>query len=97
MTDLLTEKSPQSDDFYGMETSLYPNPNNGSFKIKADYNNIESIQVIDILGRVRYEELLQPKALKYGKQFDINSLNSGLYFVRLVSGNLSKIIKMAVN
>jgi hypothetical protein len=76
---------------------LYPNPNNGTFKLKTNYNTIEKIQVIDILGRVRFEESLQTKALKYGKQFEVNKLNSGLYFIRLVSGNLSKIIKMVVN
>jgi len=49
------------------------------------------------LGRVRFEESLQTKALKFGKKFEVNTLNSVLYFIRLVSGNLSKIIKMVVN
>lgn len=98
MADLVSEKSPQSDDFYGMEAILYPNPINGtSFNLKTNYNNIEKIQVIDILGRVRFEESLQTKALKFGKKFEVNTLNSGLYFIRLVSGNLSKVIKMVVN
>ncbi|AFK01827.1 glycosyl hydrolase BNR repeat-containing protein [Emticicia oligotrophica DSM 17448] len=96
-TDLVYEKSPQADDFYGMDVSIYPVPNDGKFTIKANYNNIESIQIIDIMGRVRYQEQLQPKALKFSKYFNINNLNSGIYFVKLNSGSLSKTIRIAIN
>ncbi len=97
MTDLLTEKSPQSEAFYVMRASVYPNPNNGVFSLKTDYNNIDKIQIIDILGRICHEENLQPKALKFGKRFEITNLQSGLYFIRLISGNLSKAIKMVID
>ncbi len=97
VTDLLNEKSPQSDAFYEMSASVYPNPNNGTFSLKTDYNNIDKIQIIDILGRIRHEESLQPKALKFGKRFEITNLQSGLYFIRLISGDLSKALKMVIN
>lgn len=98
VTDLLNEKSPQSDAFYEMNASVYPNPtSNGTFTLKTDYNNIDKIQIIDILGRIRHEESLQPKALKFGKRFEITDLQSGLYFIRLISGNLTKVLKMGIN
>lgn len=96
VTDLLNEKAPQSADFYGMEITLSPNPNNGIFTLQANYNDIEKMQIIDILGRIRYEESLQPKALKFSKNFEVKNLQSGIYFLRLSSGNLSKVIKMVV-
>jgi hypothetical protein len=95
-TDLLTEKSPQSDDFYGMTVSLFPNPNTGSFTIKTDFININKIQIVDILGRTCYEESLQPKALKIGKKFELNNFPSGLYFIKIMSGNLTKVLKTII-
>ena len=96
VSDLLTDVTPQSADFYGMKVSLYPNANNGNFMIKADYSEVETIQIIDIMGRIRHEESLQPKALKFGKKFNIIGLPSGLYFVKLTTGNFVKVVKMVV-
>lgn len=97
VTDLVAEKSTQANNFYSMEVLLYPNPNDGIFTIKSDYNNIEKIQIVDILGRVQYEENLQVKALKYGKRFELTHFQSGLYYLKLMSNNLSKIVKIAIN
>ena len=94
--DLLTNETPQSADFYSMNVSLFPNTNKGIFTIKADFNAIETVQIIDIMGRVQYEESLPPKALKFGKKFNVIGLQSGLYFVKLVSGTQVKVIKMVV-
>lgn len=95
-TDLLNEKSPIAENFYNMNINLYPNPNLGVFTLKSDYNNVEKIQIIDILGRTIYEEDLQLKALKYGKEFKINNLQSGIYFLKLTSENLSKVVRLYV-
>jgi hypothetical protein len=79
-----------------MKVSVYPNPNAGIFTLKSDFNNVEKIQIIDILGRVQYEQNLQTKELKYGKNFIINNLPSGIYFVKLLSGNLTKSLKISI-
>lgn len=97
VTDLVVEKGVQASDFYSMEVQLYPNPSDGIFELKANYNDVEEIQVVDILGREVYEETLQPKALKFGKRFELSNLKSGIYFIRLLSNNLSKVIKLAIN
>lgn len=97
VTDLVVEKTTQASDFYSMDVLLFPNPNEGIFELKANYNDIDKIQIIDILGRVLYEETLQSKALRFGKRFELNSPKSGIYFIRLSSKNLSKVIKMAIN
>ncbi len=96
VTDLLTEKLIQNSEFYNISVNLYPNSNKGSFMISAAYNDIDSIQIIDIMGRIWHEETLKTKALKFGKKFDLIGLQSGLYFVKLTSGNLTKVVKMVV-
>lgn len=95
-TDLLNEKSPIAEDFYSMNASIYPNPSLGIFTIKSDFNDVDKIQIIDILGRLRYEETLQKKELKYGKTISLNDIRSSIYFVKLLSGNLSKSLKIYI-
>lgn len=96
VTDLVIEQSSIAEDFYSMNASIYPNPSTGSFILKSDYIDVEKIQIVDILGRVRYEESLQKKELKYGKIITLNDLQSGIYFVRLLTGNLSKSLKIYI-
>lgn len=99
VTDLLTEKTIQAESIYAMNATLYPNGvgNRGSFTIKTDYSNVEKMQVVDIMGRIRYEEELKPKALKFGKRFELSrDLDGGLYFIRLIEGNQTKVLKMVV-
>lgn len=96
VSDLLKDVSPQSTDFYSMKVSLYPNSNNGVFTLKSDFNEVETMQIIDIMGRVRHEESLQPKALKFGKKFNIIGLSSGLYFIKLINGTQTKVVRMVV-
>jgi photosystem II stability/assembly factor-like uncharacterized protein len=96
VSDLLKDMTPQSADFYSMKVSLFPNSNNGNFTIKTDYNKVEAIQIIDIMGRIRHEESLQPKALKFGKKFNIIGLPSGLYFVKITNATQAKIVRMVV-
>ncbi len=96
VTDLITEKLSQGEGFYNMKVELYPNSNKGNFTIKTDFNEIESIQIIDIMGRISHEENLKPKELKFGKKFNLIGLQSGLYFVKLTNAGQSKVIRMVV-
>lgn len=95
--DLLNEDLVLSKEFYSMKINLFPNPNTGSFTLKSDFDNIEKIQVIDILGRTLLDQKLNPKDLFYEKEFKLLNKRKGLYFVNLISGNLSKTIKMVVD
>ncbi len=95
--DLLNEDLVLSKEFYSMKINLFPNPNTGSFTLKSDFDNIEKIQVIDILGRTLLDQKLNPKDLFYEKEFKLLNKRKGLYFVNFISGNLSKTIKMVVD
>lgn len=95
VTDLVREKLPQADDFYSMNAMVYPNPNtDGNIYVKSDYVNIEKIQVVDVVGRIIYEEDLKPKALRYGKKINLSPAYKGLFYLRLINGNKSKVLKL---
>jgi 5,10-methenyltetrahydromethanopterin hydrogenase len=83
-----------------MTVLLYPNgiENKGNFFIAADYDAIEKIQVVDNLGRVRYDEALKLKDLRYGKRFDLSKeISSGVYYIKLIEGNHAKVVRMLVD
>lgn len=76
------------------KTSLYPNPNNGNFRI-----NIESgvaanatIQITDMAGRT----VAKYNASSNNLNISNNKLVNGVYFVTYTVGNVSNTIKMVV-
>ena len=95
--DLLSGSSFVASDFYSMNAVVMANPViNKNFVVKADYNDVESIEVIDMLGRRIYQENLQSKALKFGKKITLNDAQGGIYFVKLIKGTQAKVIRIAV-
>ena len=65
--------------FYDL--TIFPNPTNGPLHIQAN-TNIEKVSVFDISGRL-------VKALEIDKEeasLDINSLNNGIYFIKIWIG-----------
>jgi hypothetical protein len=83
--------------------NLYPNPFNSSVEIRYSANTVQhvSLDVIDLLGRhiinlfngncqVRSNRLIWD-----GKSADGQDVSSGVYFVRLMTGDKSQ-IKRAV-
>lgn len=74
--------------------TLYPNPTNGIFTIKGDFNNY-AIQILSLNGAI-YQDLSNQNS---PIEIDLSMLPTGLYFVKVVNGhnnNISfhKIIKM---
>src|ERR1041385_2859414 len=77
----------------------YPNPFNPSTVISFAIPQAGhvSLKVYDLLGREVAELVdrqMQPGT--YQIQFDASALSSGLYYYRIVSGNLSKTLKMMI-
>lgn len=68
---------------------LYPNPSGGIVTIKAD-TLIKSIEFYDVQGR-----LLQSGTINRNEAvFDITRRNSGLYFLKIITENGSKVEKV---
>ena len=60
------------------ELKVYPNPNNGIFKIEG--NNIQKLRIIDVAGKLVYEN--STSQLQY--DIDISKLKSGIYFIEAI-------------
>lgn len=72
------------------ETSvnIYPNPNQGRFNVEIASQNAEtaSIQILGIDGKLIHSEVVNCNGA-VTKEFDISSYASGVYFVKISSGN----------
>ncbi|MBL4669558.1 MAG: DUF4465 domain-containing protein [Flavobacteriales bacterium] len=63
--------------------SSYPNPTKGNITIDLE-NNVNTLQIIDVSGKtVRSENNLKPGT----HQLSLTDLNSGIYFVKIISDN----------
>ena len=63
-----------------IETNIYPNPTTGNITVNCNEENV-SLQVIDITGRIIYQE----KNFINRAQLDLSNSNNGIYFVKLNS------------
>ena len=70
--------------------SISPNPTAGDFTIAGLelYNNISSMRVSDVNGKIVKE--LDPKAAK----FSLGSIKAGVYFLTITAGNKQEVIKL---
>ncbi|MDR2084520.1 MAG: T9SS type A sorting domain-containing protein [Bacteroidales bacterium] len=70
------------DDYLTLETTIYPNPNSGNFKLEVNSSiNNAVIRVYDLTGRIRYNETVN---LIEGNAHNINvNLSKGLYILEI--------------
>ncbi|WP_395074636.1 zinc-dependent metalloprotease, partial [Flavobacterium sp.] len=76
-----------SEDFEFKDFSLYPNPNNGSFKISfiPESNDDIEIVVYDISGRNIYNKTFQNSGV-FDQELQLNTISSGSYIVTIENG-----------
>lgn len=70
---------------------LYPNPTNGIINIRT-INLYSDIKLFNILGQ-EFKNF-EVKSSSQGYFLDLNNLNSGVYYLRLVSGNNTETMKV---
>lgn len=68
--------------------SISPNPATSSFDIVSE-EQIETIEISDILGKVVYQNIT---VFKNATTVDVSSLQTGVYFVKLNSNTVQKLI-----
>jgi len=82
-----------TEDFDASEVALIPNPASDSLHISINNNLISTISILDLKGSVIiYEENIATSE----KTISINSLQSGIYIVKINSENGQSIIKKLV-
>ena len=99
MTDLIQDpvvgiaENPLAD----MVMAAYPNPTSGSFNLSIANSSLKEamIELINIQGKKVYSEHVFITGAEWAKAYQPN-LPSGLYFLRLNSGNYSRSIKLMI-
>ncbi len=80
-----------------LEVQLFPNPNDGNFRLQLAQMTFEhlEIEIVDITGRSLYQEIVQPFSGKIEKDFQLQ-LPYGLYFLKLGNGKANRIERFLV-
>lgn len=93
-TDLTVTSDITSPAISNSNLELAPNPNNGSFTldITAPTAFEAQMNVVDVMGRIVYSEAISVREGETTKTLDLE-LNSGVYFLQLLSGNNSRVLK----
>lgn len=79
---------------------LYPNPNNGTFKIEGPVNNNNTIPVgiYSIMGQLIHKQDIIPANKMVSENITLEGkLASGVYFVKLVVNGEARVIPMTVS
>jgi uncharacterized repeat protein (TIGR01451 family) len=76
-------------DFEALKVVAYPNPANNILNIQAEAP-ISSIEIMNLLGQT----LLTAKGNSNREQIDISGLSAGNYFVRVVVGDGSRVLRV---
>ena len=90
-TNVLSDQEFKFKDF-----SLYPNPNNGSFKISFEPETNDKIEIIvlDISGRNIHNKTFQNFGM-FEQELQLNAISSGIYFINIQNGE-NKMVKRIV-
>ena len=86
---------PQASEF---DYRVYPNPTKGQLNIKlSGLQNISSLYVSDILGKVLKTETFEPQnGSVINKQYDFSGLSKGIYFVTFIQSGEAAITKKII-
>lgn len=77
--------------------AIYPNPNNGFFTLEIiGQTGIYSLEVVNTLNSVMYQESNIAVNGKTVKNIDLSNLNSGMYFVILRNGEKRSLQKLFI-
>ena len=82
-TCLGVSENEMADDF-----STYPNPTDGIFTIQftQEVSESVSVRILNVEGKIIFEEKLHNFSGKYSKQFDLSQFGSGVYVVEVKRG-----------
>ena len=79
--------------------TIYPNPNNGTFKVSftSEIEEYYNVSVFNVLGEIVYEEILNNFIGDYSKVINLNRIRKSIYFVQIetLKGKMSK--KLVIN
>lgn len=82
-------------DFDG-NVSVYPNPNNGQFMLDITLNSSRrmTVEMFDMVGKSIWTDATMGTTDQLRKQYDINDLPSGIYFLRVMADTQMNVVKV---
>ena len=82
------------DESFDREITLYPNPSNGFISLtNSSINKIDKIEIYDLIGKQVHKEIVNDRELI---NLELENLNSGVYLVKVFSGNRNSIKKLII-
>ncbi len=80
------------------ELKVYPNPNAGNFTVSFSIDETADVKVeiIDVLGKVVFQDELRSFTGAYQRQFDFTAYSFGVYFLRVAAGQTIMTKKIVV-
>ena len=79
---------------FGEQLVVYPNPSRGNFSIAlGKVYEITEVSIIDVSGKLVYENTFRDTQLL---DISIKNIPSGVYFVRICSGEKEAIVRLVV-
>jgi len=78
----------------GQNISIYPNPSNGLFTIKSDFEGSVTYEITDILGKQIYKT---DKLIKGENTIDASSFNKGVYLIKFEYNNRRSVQKLIID
>jgi len=74
---------------HSIQTTVYPNPSNGSFRINAVLKSDKQVKlsIINIEGKIIFEENYTADKGTFEKNFNLGTLPSGNYLIKISQGN----------
>lgn len=85
-------------DILGITVQLYPNPNDGQFRIKgiSQTNEIIHLNIYNHLGMLVHTSEVIPDQYKYEGIIDLKGASSGVYILRMVAGTEKRNIRFTI-
>jgi hypothetical protein len=79
--------------------AVWPNPSNGSINLTLKPSSNKNIQVslYDLKGSRVYVEEFESNGVVFKKSIDFNTLNAGMYFIKVSSDGINKTNKLIIN
>ena len=78
--------------------NVFPNPNNGNFRILA--NNLPNeecvVEVRNVIGQLIYSETLSENTVTFNKEISLSNKERGVYFIGLISESGSRTEKLVL-
>lgn len=93
----VTQFTGFADKLGDQNVSVYPNPNNGKFKIEFNTksDNVVDLRIFNSLNALVFEEMGVRTSSHLIKEIDLNQLLKGIYYLR-ISGSDSDIVRKIV-